>query len=81
MLQTQGAARVKANAGSTPGQWRNSKEASVAGEDGVRTGAAAVGVREGPGDQTAWNLRGQEPDFGFSSELGCLWGTSTLRLA
>lgn len=47
----------------------------------MRTREAAVGMREGPGDQTVWNLRGQEPDFWFSSELGRLWRTSTLRLA
>ena len=47
----------------------------------MRTREAAVGMREGPGDQTVWNLRGQEPDFWFSSELGRLWRTSTLHLA
>ena len=51
---------------------RNSKEANEAG--GVRTRVAAVGTREGPADQTVCNLRGQEPDFWFSSEPGCLWG-------
>ena len=34
----------------------------------------AVGTREGPADQTVCNLRGQEPDFWFSSEPGRLWG-------
>ena len=40
----------------------------------MRTRVAAVGTREGPADQTVCNLRGQEPDFWFSSEPGCLWG-------
>ena len=65
MFQTQGTVSVKANAGSMPGQWRNSKKASVAGEERVRTGVAAVGMREGPGDQAVWSLRGQEPDWVF----------------
>lgn len=47
------------------GSWRNSEEASVAGEEGVRTGVAAVGGGRGLGTRRCGTLEAKSQASGF----------------
>lgn len=70
-------ASVKANSGSVPGQLEE-QQGGRCGWRGVSEDESGSSGGKGAGDQMVWNLRDQEPSFGFPSELGCHWRICTL---
>ena len=76
--QAEGAAGVKAEAGSPTGQLGTARRPPWLSGGMNGTGVAAVGIREVAGAQLVRNHIDQGPNFGFPSELRCHWKIRTL---